>query len=193
MAYLRMGITGGPVGACMRMIEAAGGDPPRPCRPWRPWRHLVVYPAPRGTFRDAAVPERSVVFEVPLWPGPVSDPTVPAAAAGCGVRGTSAGRRLRLVGPRESDCQLLHTYGGGAIRPLDVPKVDVSGAGVSPAGLDPGALLHRSGHLRRRPLGHHLRKRPDDQFGRLTELLCRLTAASSATHREPRGGCRLSA
>lgn len=42
-------------------------------------------------------------------------------------------------------------------------------------------------------LGHHLRKRPDDQFSQLTELLCRLTAASSATHREPRGGCRLSA
>lgn len=39
----------------------------------------------------------------------------------------------------------------------------------------------------------HLRKRPDDQFSQLTEPLCRLTAASSATHCEPRGGCRVSA
>jgi len=36
LAYLRMGITGGPVGACMRMIEAAGGDPPDRAGPGGP-------------------------------------------------------------------------------------------------------------------------------------------------------------
>ena len=177
-AYLGMFDRDGEVGACVRMIGALEND-------------LMTLPT-LAKMSDHARPDGHPPISVPFPAGSVvfevsglakssrtPDPTVTTRLLLAVV--SEARRRgedfavMGLVEPIAT--WLLTAYGRQAIRPLDLPRVQVHGVGVRPTGLTLVPCYTEAVTFVDDILAH-CRARPDDRFNRMTVPLCELTAAA---------------
>ena len=176
-SYLGIVDRDGEVGACVRMIEALENN-------------LVTLPTlakmsdQRRVGRHQTVsvpfPEGSVVFEVSglAKSSRAPDPTVTTRLLLAVVsEARRRGEDFAVMGLVEPAASLLLTaYGRQAIRPLDVPRVHVHGAGVRSTGLTLVPCYTEAVTFVDDILAH-CRTLPD-RFNRLTVPLCELTAAA---------------
>jgi len=185
--YLGIFDRDGEVGACVRMIGTRDNEITT-----LPTMAKMSDQAQADGHGSIAVPfrEGSVVFEVSglSKSSRTPDPTVTTRLLLAVV--SEARRRgedfavMGLVEPIAT--WLLTTYGRQAIRPLDLPRVQVYGVGVRPAGL---ALVpcYTEALTFVTDILEHCRTRPDSRFTRMTVPLCELTAAAFADG--PARGC----